>query len=397
MFRKKNNKLFLRSFLAFSNVGRGLLTGIFGLLLNYILIHFNSKEVLTSYVYFISIFGLFFNFTNWGGRFFNTKEISKSPQNSKVLISDLISSKFILLLICCLGVAFVPLENHQKLLLVLLLFIKSLVPIFDSLILFRKKSQIVFGTEVVISASFLCLVSVYGNSLDTFKFLIGFVAFEILKFIYYLILFWREIAFRFSVKAAHEILKKSFYFFGVSLAGFVASKADLYVIGILIGKVNMSHYFIISSLSSIIMLVYATLVNTFATSIYRFSHNVFQKLESSLKSFGLVFSILSTIGFYATVNFFFSIPVDFKFAFLFFANIFLFTLLNFEMYRFTKLEKQQIIILFLIFSGITNCIFSFLLIKEFLLFGALLANTIGILLNYLLFRFYILKIHRHES
>lgn len=391
MFNKKSNKFFLRSFLAFSNVGRGLLTGIFGLLLNYILIHLNSKEVLNSYVYFISIFGLFFNFTNWGGKFFNTKEISKSPQNSNKLISDLISSKFILLLIVSFGVAFVPIENRLKLLLILLLFLKSLVPIFDSLILFRKKSQIVFGIEVVLSASFLFLVFVYGNRLDTLKFLIGFLAFEILKFLYYLMLFWKEISFHFSAKAAYEILKKSFYFFGVSLAGFFASKADLYVIGILIDKETMSHYFIISSLSSMVMVVYATLVNTFATSIYRFSHKVFQKLESFLKSFGLVFSILSAIGFYVIVNFFYTIPVDFKFAVLFFVNIFLFTLLNFEMYRFTKLEKQQVILLFLILSGITNCVFSFLLIKEFLLFGALLANTIGILLNYLLFRFYILK------
>ena len=141
MFRKKSNKLFLRSFLAFSNVGRGLLTSFFGLLLNYILIHFNSKEVLNSYVYFISIFGLFFNFTNWGGKFFNTKEISKNPQMSKRLISNLISSKIILLFIVCFVVIFIPIQLELKFLLVALLFLKSLVPIFDSLILFRKKTH----------------------------------------------------------------------------------------------------------------------------------------------------------------------------------------------------------------------------------------------------------------
>lgn len=397
MFRKKSNKLFLRSFLAFSNVGRGLLTSFFGLLLNYILIHFNSKEVLNSYVYFISIFGLFFNFTNWGGKFFNTKEISKNPQMSKRLISNLISSKIILLFIVCFVVIFIPIQLELKFLLVALLFLKSLVPIFDSLILFRKKSQTVFTVETILSAGFLFLVFDNSNKLSPVTFLVCLIGFELVKFVYYLILFLDEISFCFSTNEAYKILKKSFYFFGVSLAGFIASKSDLYVIGILINKEVMSHYFIISSLSSMCMVVYATLINTFETSIFRFNHKVFQKLETFLKSFGLVFSLLSAIGFYIVTNLFYTIPIDYKFTILFFFNIFLFTLLNFEMYRFTKLEKQNIVLFFLVISGIINCAFSFLFIKQLLLFGAFLANTLGILINYLLMRFYIFKNHTYES
>lgn len=396
MYLKKNSKLFLRSFLAVSNVGRGLLTGTFGLVLNYILIHLDSNEVLNTYVYFISIFGLFFNFTNWGGKFFNTKEISKSPKNSKTLISNLISSKLILIFIAGLGLIFVPLPNQLNFLLLGFLFLKSFTAIFDSLILFKKKSQIVLTVEIILSVVFLFLIFIKGNSMSSVLFIVCFIGFELAKFLYYLTTFWNEISFQFSIAETYLVLKKSFYFFCVSLAGFLASKSDFYIIGLLINKETMSQYFIISSLSSMGMVVYASLINTFATSIYRFTNKMFKKLESFLKTFGLLFSFLSAVGFYIAVNWFYKIPVDFKFSFLFFANIFFFTLLNFEMYRFTKLEKQHVILAFLVFSGLINCVFSFLFIKKLLLFGALLANTIGILANYILFRFYITKKQNHE-
>ena len=135
---KKNTKFITRSFLAISKIGRGLLIGVFGLILNYILLHYNSIEVLNTYVYFISIFGLFYIFTNWGGKFFNTKEISKSPKHSKILISNLISSKVVLLTFCCLLIVFLPLEIDLKILMIVFLFLKSLTPIFDALIIYRK-------------------------------------------------------------------------------------------------------------------------------------------------------------------------------------------------------------------------------------------------------------------
>lgn len=366
------------------------------MVLNYILIHLNTKEVLNSYVYFISIFALFLNFTNWGGRFFNTKEISKNPKNSKILIADLIFSKVILVFIAGFAVVFVPIGLKLRLLLLVLLFLKSLVPIFDSLIIFRKKSQIVFVTEVMFTVLFLFLVFTLGNKMDTVTFLTGFVLFELIKFGYYLITFWSEIAIRFSISDSIRVLRKSRFFFGVSMAGFVASKADLYVIGIMIDKETMSHYFIISSLSGVCMVVYATLINTFEATIYRFNHKVFQKLETSLQSFGVIFSVLSAIGFYIVMNLLYTIPTDFKFTLLFFANIFFFSLINFEMYRFTKLDKQKIVLIILLISGLINCGLSFMIVQQYLVFGAFLANTFGLLFNYLLLKIYFLKLNSNE-
>jgi len=397
MLTQKNSKFITRSFLTISNVGRGLLIGVFGLILNYVLLHYNSIEVLNTYVYFISIFGLFYIFTNWGGKFFNTKEISKSPKHSKILISNLISSKIILLTACSLLIVFLPLELELKISMIVFLFLKSLTPIFDALIIYRKKSQIVFTLELVLNSIFLFLLFYFSNTFKPITFLIYFIILEFIKVIFYFVLFWNEISFDFSISKARKVLKKSFYFFLVSIAGFLASKSDLYIIGILINKETMSYYFIISSLTSISMVIYASIINTFQTSIYRFNQQLFQKLGNSLKYFGVLFSIIATIGFYIVSNFIYKIPINFQFSILFFLNIFLFTLLNFEMYRYTKLEKQKVILVVLIISVIINCFVSFLIIKKLLLFGAFLANTLGILFNYLILHFYFKTVLKNES
>lgn len=393
---KKSNKFLIRSFLAISNIGRGLLFGVFGLLLNYILIHYNSIKILNTYVYFISIYGLFYIFTNWGGKFFNTKEISRNPKESKNLISNLISSKLLLLLFSAVIITFLHLKIELKILMIFFLFLKSLTPIFDSLIIFRKKSQIVFAIEIVLNTTFLVLIFHYSNRFSSFSFLLYFVLLELIKSCYYFYSFWNEISFQFSIKKAIEVLKKSLPFFGLSVGGFIASKSDFYIIGILIDKESMSYYFIISSLLSVSMIIYASLINTFETSIYRFRDSLFQKLENSLKYFGIVFSVIASFGFYVVSNQFYKIPIDLKFTLLFMINIFLFTLINFEMYRYTKLKKQKIILIILIISGAINFAFSFLLIQKMVLFGAFLANTLGILFNFLLLKIYYLKKIRNE-
>ncbi len=333
---------------------------------------------------------LFYIFANWGGRFFNTKKISENPKGVNSLVSSLISSKIILVVFSTLIIIFLPLKVEIKILIIVFLFLKSLTQIFDSLILYRKKSQIVFVTEVLLNTSFLLFIFLYNN-INPISFLLYFVILELLKSVYYFTILKSEISFKFSINKGYKILKKSIYFFGISIAGFVASKADFYIIGVLIDKQTMSYYFIISSLSGISMVIYASIINTFETSIYRFNNTLFKKLEHSLKSFGLLFSIVAAFGFYVSLNYLYKIPVDIKFTVFFLINIFIFTLINFEMYRFTKLEKQNIILIILILSGIINLVFSFLLINKMGLFGAFLANTLGLMFNYLFLRFYLVK------
>lgn len=388
---KKSKKYLNRSFLAVFNVGRVLLISFFGLFLNYILKNYFDNEILNTYVYFISVFGLLYVFTNWGGKFFITKEISKNPNQSKVLISDLISSKLILVVLSVLVLVFIPILTKIKMLIFVFLFLKSLVPIFDSLILYRKKSKFVLVIEIILNSIFFFILFHSINTLSPINFLIYFVLFEFIKSCFFLIAFRKEISFKFSSSKGFNVLKKSFYFFGLSLVGFAVSKSDFYIVGILLDKHFLSDYFIISSLLSISMIIYATIINSFETIIFRLNKYLFNKLENALKFFGFIFSIFATIGFYLSTNFIYKISVDVKLSVLFFVNILFFTLVNFEMYRYTKLEKQKIVLIILIIASIINCALSFYLIQEFLLFGALFANTIGIVFNYLLLCLYPLK------
>jgi len=388
---KARSRILVRALLAIYNTGRRLLVSAFSLLLNFILINYYPEDVLNTYVYFVSIYGLFYVFTNWGSKFFITKQISSSPKDIKHLVTGSISSKLLLCVLASLIIIVLPLELGVKILMILFLLLKSLTPIFNGLIIYTKTSQTVFIVELFFNVLFLAYIFFNQNTISPFTFILFFVLLELLKSLYYFYKFWGELSLEVSLQKGLTVLKTSIYFFGVSFAGFIASKSDFYIVGILIDQSTMSHYFIISSLSAISMVIYASLINTFETSIYRFSKSVFKKLEDTLRSFGMFFSILSTAGFYVAINYFYNIPVDIKFTILFLVNIYIFTLLNFEMYRFTKLEKQKIILLILIFAGIINLGLSFILIKKYILFGAFMANTISLLCNYVLLRLYLKK------
>ena len=393
---KSSYKFIFRSALVLSNVARNLLVGFFGLLLNYILIHLHSKSVLNDYVFFITITNLFLTFTNWGGKFFNNKEISQHPNKIKLIVSDLISSKILLIPIASAVLFFLQMDVQTKLLLFGFLFLKSFTSIFDSLIQFKKKFIIAFFIEFALYFSFLVIVFYNSSVINSKTFLILFVSFEFIKFFTYLLLTKNEISFHFSFPNAITILKKSTYFFSFTLGGFLTSKADLYIVGILSDKSLLSNYFIITSLVSLSLVLFATFINTFETNIYRFNFKLFKKFERFSQLFGLLFSTVATFFFYFITSYFYEMKLDAFFCFLFLINLFTFALLNFELYRFTKLEKQKIILIAMLFSGCLTCFLSFILIPLYSINGAFLSNTIGVIFNYIILKIYFVKFCSNE-
>ncbi|WP_159780284.1 hypothetical protein, partial [Flavobacterium sp. 9AF] len=321
MFFKKN-KIIERNFLAISNVSRNLLLSFFGLFLNYLLLRTKDLEILNTYVYFISAIGLLYIFINWGGKFYNTKEISNNPKDYRPFISSLFSSKILLLLFFIILFLFMPIQKDIKLFIIPFLLLKSLVPIFDSLILFRKKSKIILLLEVVFYTAFLCLLYFFPDKFSSTSFIASLLILETLKTVTYFIYFRNDFKLNISLTNGIKVLKNSIYYFGLSLAGFLASKSDLYIVGILIDKETMSYYFVLSNLLNLSMLVYASFINTFETSIYRFNSSLFRKIEKNLKYFGLIFSIIATIIFYLIAVYFYKINVDMKLTIMFLLNIF---------------------------------------------------------------------------
>ena len=293
---KKRNKFFNRSLLALYNTGRRLLIAVFGLILNFILVNYYPTEVLNTYVYFVSVFGLFYVFTNWGSKFFITKQISNSPKDISHLVSGSISSKLILCLLCSIIIIVLPLEIGTKLLMILFLLLRSLTPIFNGLIIYNKNSQPVFIIEMSLNVLFLVFIFFNTNSINSSSLILYFVLLELFKSLYYFYTFWNKLSLNLSIHKGFRVLKKSIYFFSVSFAGFIASKSDFYIVGILIDQKTMSYYFIISSLSAISMVIYASLINTFETSIYRFSESVFKKYLGMLYSKSFVALSVTTSG-----------------------------------------------------------------------------------------------------
>lgn len=388
------SKLFHRVFEASSNVGRSLLISLFGLVLNYILIHFSVSKTFNAYVYFISYFAFFYCLVNWEGKFYMIKKLSENPINNKALISDLFSSRLLLVFVAVILISFSDFD--YKIILIGYIFLKSLTSIFDGLILYNRKNVTAFIFEILLFTTFLLLLFFNIEIVQDFHLLIGLISLEFMKTLYYLYTFREEVTFQFSVKRGIKVLKNSFYFFSVAFAGFAASKSDFYLVGFLMNKNAMSQYFVISSIASLSMIIFATAKSTFSKNIYRFSSEKFEKLEKTLSIVAFMYAVLSTLASYVLIVYLYKIELNFKFISLMFFNIFAFCLLNFKLYRYTKMNKPKQVLLFLIISALLNGLLSLFLINKLQLLGAFLSNTIGLTVNYILLKFYYQYHLKHE-
>lgn len=381
---KNRGRLVQRFLQIVSNLSRSFLVSFFGIIVNYILLRYKAGGILTTYVYSISIINFLFVFSNWGGKDYITKAYAKEPFAIKELTAGLLGSK---LLAACLLIPFVfllPVDLTVKCFIATYLLLKTFSQVYEALIVLRKKYHLSLAIDSVLSFGLLLIIFNDGNKDNPTVFLMELLILELLRIAFYFVMFRAEMALTLNNNACLQVIKKSSLFFYISLAGFLCSKADLYVTGFFLGKQSMSIYYIITNLVSFSLIAYATINGTFVAGILRYNQKVFGKFVQSSVYTGFIFSLLSALAVYVLCTYYFRLTLSAFFCTLIIANVFGFTRVLMQMYRYTRLERQDLVLRCLLISGLANVLSACLLTKMFGHTGAFAANTLAVYINLIL-------------
>lgn len=377
-----------RLLLSFSNLSRAVFISLIGLVINYILIRYKSREILDSYVYCIAVINVLMVFCNWGAKDYSVRYLSSDPGRFSETLGHLLTSRVILFLPALLVVLLIPANVPFKFFIALYLMLKSFTSVFESVITVQKKFVAFLFIDFVLNVVLVATILLDRKENDVQIFFAELLIIEFLRFASCFLLFKKFVVVNFDLKKSLSLIGASKSFFFVALAGFVCSKADLYAVGIVMKKEQMSLYFIIINLVGLSQVAYATLVGTYSANIFRYSADSFRNFSVFSLKAGALFSLVSWAGVYVLCNYYYKIPTGPFFSALIFVNIFLFTLVLTQMYHFTRLEKQPVILRALIFSGVINVVLSLLLSGPLGQTGAFLSNTLGSLCTLICFKLY---------
>jgi|GEM_PF-5055211 len=388
LYTKTTRKKIRRLLLSFSNVSRGFFVSFFGLLVNYILLHYKSPVILDSYVYCISIINLLLAFTNWGGKEYAVRSLTDSPSRVHTTLGSIINSRLILFFLLFILLVSLPvLEGFKTFILVYLLF-KTVNSVFESMIVLQKRFVLFLLIDFTLNAGFILVILLDNNAVDAGLFLLELVILECLRLIINIVVFGKGIPFRLSFREGFRILKESRQFFFVAIAGFICSRSDLYAVGLLLDKHSLSMYYILINLVILCQIGHTTFVSTFSANIYRYNQTSFKKFLSFSAQQGFLIAAMATAAVYFTGRYYYRIGLDPIFTSLVFLNILSFTFVLGQVYHFTRLNEQKIILRVIVVSGCVNVALSFLLTGPYGVKGAFISNTACMVCTFLLFKIY---------
>lgn len=379
-------KIASRIWLSFSSFSRAFLAVAFSLFLNYVLLHLKSRELLNTYVYGVSIVNVLFLISNFGGKEYITQSLSIRYHNLKETINSLLLSRVLLSTALGVGLLFFNIDIQIKLFIWGYLIVKTWQLVFETLITIQKKNQQFIVFDCITYIAFSTVLFFDKNIVNIPVFLLELVIFELIKLCVYIIYYRKLLSVPFNFKSLQHVFKPALPFFYLSVAGFLSSKLDLYVVGIVLNKSQMSTYFLILNLVTFCAIAYSALFNTFSANIYRFTTVSFKKFISQSYYFGFAFSFLASVGVYIICNFYYQIPLDLIFVLLIFFNVFFFSMILMIVYEYTRRLMQHSMLIVFLSTGILNAILSFSFTNSWGLKGAFLSNTLCVLANIILLK-----------
>lgn len=383
-----------RILLAASNVSRSVFASFFGLLINYVLVRFKSPEFLQVYVYCITTVNLLVTLVSWGGKDYSLQTYARQPAQLAETTSALISSRILLLAPLLLIFVVAPFGYPYRPIIALLLMTRTFFLVLEPLVIIRQRIPTFLRFDFLLSAIFLVLVLLDGNTSDARLFLWELLAFEVVKLL--ICYFWlaKGLHIHINLQLGLSTLKNGWLFFLSSVMGFICSRADLYVVALRLERPLLSDYYILSTLLVVCQVAYSAFITTFSAGIYRSSRTNSKKFFAGIYPVGLLLSLPATLAIYFVGTFYFDLVLSSTFILLIFLNICIFSVVTTDFYRLRRTNRQLALLKVIGASGAVNLAFSFLLTSYFGILGALTANTLAIGFTALLLR---RQIQRGES
>lgn len=355
------------------NTIRGFSGPVFNFLIALFGIKFFGKEDWGAMIYALLLVFLAVFIISWGNKDYLVRKYSAQPSKIYHAFYSNFFSRSLLLPLALLLFLFFPFSI--AIWCIILVILMHSYNALESLVIYHQKFGYQFVAELLAFGIILSSIF-YVENFDLQTFLKLYCFAFLVKFLCLVtnLKFWKE---KFSYKISVNEFKATFWFFMLGLSGWVASKADLYIVNFTMPKAQISQYQIAITAFLLIQSLSYLIILPFNKHLYRLPEKSIAKIKKilALTSFPLV-SVCTVILWIVLENIANSnLPVNF-YVFGGLASIpIYFFIIDIIMYYKNKKESSILKINFI--NALLNIVLTYLLIQKMGIMGAIISVFIN--------------------
>jgi hypothetical protein len=357
------------------NALRQVLVSVYGMAIPFIVIRYASKETWGAFVSPLLFCLLALQVINWGNKEYLLRQFSVEPSTITRHFSANTATRFL----CALGLGSIALlyfPMFSGAFIFLWILGRFLSHSAEPLVIYEKAFQTSISIETV-SFVFFCTAFLSFNNPDAFVLLVLYSLYQLVKGIGY---WWhfRNFLDRRYFKLDWKYYSTAFPFFLLSILGFFASKADVYLVENLGNAVMTSDYQVINGLLVFVMSVSAFLYAPFTKNMYRMTTEATLKSKRWLAASGLLIVPPSLLAIHCILRFYADIRLPFLFYFVAFLYVLPTYLYGIEIVGLFRQKKEKTVVAILFIGTTVNTALSALLLYlDYGIIGALVGSAIA--------------------
>ena len=367
------------------NALRQVLIAVFAMLIPFLIIFFSKKEIWGEFVSVLLFTLIATQFINWGNKEYLLRTFSETPSELKSTFSSNFITRFPLVILFSV-IAFFYFKTDFGIYIFLWLLGRFLIHSVEVLIFYEKK--FISSTTIEIVCFLIFILTFYSLKTDfTLKTLVVLYSlYQLLKGFAYILMF--KIYFKFDkARFQYNYYRISFWFFILSLLGFLTSKIDVYIVDFFLDHKELADYQIINSLLVFVMSISAFIYVPFTKNMYRINEVVILKTKKIVFSLGLLIVPISVLVIHFVLKYFLNLSFSVYFYIIAVFYVIPSFIYGIDIVVLFKQNQEKKVVLFLFLGILLNSIVtSVLLFYNFKITGALLGAMCSQILILLLLK-----------
>ena len=348
-----------------------MLISVFAMLIPFLVIYYSNKEIWGKFVSILLFTLIATQIINWGNKEYLLRTFSETPSEIKnVFSSNLITRLPLVFLFSIIG--FFYFKSDFGIFIFLWLFGRFLIHSFEVLVVYEKKF---ISSSIVESICFLIFIlTFYYFKLDLSPktLLILYSLYQLIKGLSYLFVFRNFIDFN-KISFNLNYYKISFWFFLLSIFGFLTSKIDVYIVDYFLDNHALADYQIINSLLVFVMSISAFIYNPFIKNIYRTNEDVVIKTKKTLLLLGALIVPISILIIHFVLKYFLNLSFSVYFYIIAMIYVIPSFIYGIDIVALFKQNQEKTVVIYLFFGILINSIItSILLYYNFGITGAMI-------------------------
>ena len=366
----------------FSNTIRGVSSSLVNgfVCFGFTALHLQSD--LKDFIIFFTGVNLLLSLVNWGLKDYSVK-LFVSESNTEKVFSQLFSIRLSLFILIGLIICFIPIDLRLILFVLVFSFLKSINNTIEAFSTAKSKNGLFAAVDLFFLISLLTYYGLNSGFQLTMVILLMIIT-ELSKLFVGIILFRDVISFKLINPI--PFLKTTYNYFLIAFFAFLLSKTDFYIASLYLPSNEIINYHIYSSLIGLSQIIIASFFSRQMVDLFSSGEKTFSDRYKGLLIKAFALSILALPFFYFITQYFYKFEISVALIALVFCNLFIYSIVIFEMYLKTHQNRSQMLLVGVLVSAAINIICSFSIINYLGMMGAVLSNIAGLLSLYVFFK-----------